>query len=879
MVQVIHPAVVPVLVGPLQVLLAILPGLVLALGSLLLAMLKPSAMRKALALAWRLKAPLVGVALLVAGGCYCVRALMPVGRSVSAKEAARSEWTMFRGGPQRCGAVPGAASVNEPGLVWAATPAGEAFYASPAVLGNRLYVTSAQYGVFKDRGAVYCLDADTGRVVWQMEPDGFRATFSSPAISADGRYLVCGEGLHLTDNARVFCLDISDETLKARGEPRLAWSHRTKSHVESSPAVVGGRVYIGAGNDGYYCFDLAGDGSGGARVLWHKPGAAYPDAESPPLVHAGRVYVGLGLRGNAVACLDTETGDEIWRAETPYPVFGSCTLMEEPEAGGPRLYFGMGVGDFVNTAEAFAEKELAKLRAEGASPAELEAARARYRPAGEVWCLDAESGRRLWRRAVDRAVLGAVAAAGDRLFCGSRDGHVYALRRSDGEIVARFNAREPVIASPACTETHVFAVTTGGRLFALDRETLEARWSMPFGAGGRALSSPCAARGHVYVGSEKAGLLCLGRAGETGPGPRWEGYLADSRHSGAVGRPSLPARGSRLCQFPAAGAGGQPSPATVTAPPALLAGHLYVALDGGGGGPRLVALPEGEKRAFGEPVWRYEAPNAVSLSPAADSANVYVVDGAKGDPGRRLHGLDRATGAVRWTHAVAAEASGAFGLRGESIYVMDRPGRLSRLTTGGQPLWRREIGESPWAPDVRGAIVVAATRAPVGLVALDCDSGAVLWQVAPAPQSAPVVHKQTVLVSTAGGMEARSLVDGSVRWRTDGGAGASALVLSAGTLACTAGDGTVTLLSPDTGEVRRTLGGAVAGLPPLVADDMLIYARPEALMMARPDRPDEPAEWMDTSWLGKLTTPMAAAGPYLYFGMNGRGLVRAGAWE
>ena len=48
-------AVVPILVGPLQVLLAMLPAILLGLGSALLALFKPRTFKLALRILWRLK--------------------------------------------------------------------------------------------------------------------------------------------------------------------------------------------------------------------------------------------------------------------------------------------------------------------------------------------------------------------------------------------------------------------------------------------------------------------------------------------------------------------------------------------------------------------------------------------------------------------------------------------------------------------------------------------------------------------------------------------------------------------------------------------------------------------------------------------------------
>ena len=68
--------------------------------------------------------------------------------------------------------------------------------------------------------------------VWRYAPDNYRATFSSPVVQ--GNFVVCGEGLHQVDDARVTCLNVGS------GERR--WEFRTLSHVESTPAISQGCV-------------------------------------------------------------------------------------------------------------------------------------------------------------------------------------------------------------------------------------------------------------------------------------------------------------------------------------------------------------------------------------------------------------------------------------------------------------------------------------------------------------------------------------------------------------------------------------------------------------------------------------------------------------
>lgn len=510
----------PILVGPLQVLRA-MPGPLLSVA---LALSKISNWNLPLRPAWRLRIPMLLLATLGYASVLDVKGALPSpGDKVPAKTS-QTDWPGFRGGLLRNGVVPGSPSPVQGGVNWAFTAETRTFYSSPAVVGNRVYISSADKGVFSDRGAIYCLDADTGVVVWKSVPPGFRATFSSPAVS--GKYLVCGEGLHETRDGRVVCLDV-------RQQGKLLWEFRTQSHVESSPYISGNRVYVGAGDDGYYCFELDPGPAGKARLVWHAPGANLPDAEASPIAHEGKVYVGLGVDGRALACLSAETGEELWRVPTPYPVFTPPTIV------GDKIVFGMGNGNFIETADQAAVKEVEKLRQAGASAAELAKAEQNLRASGEVWCVDlrlAATVRKsagksaaqqpkseeergstavatnavLWRYRLPEVILGAIAADTNRLYFGARDGRLYCLAH-DGKEIGKYKAGDVILTSTALTTTHVYSVTESGRLIALAKGTLQPVWEIALGVQGPFLSSPTVAHGHVYVGTQEDGLLCVGQ--------------------------------------------------------------------------------------------------------------------------------------------------------------------------------------------------------------------------------------------------------------------------------------------------------------------------------------------------------------------------------
>ena len=94
-----------------------------------------------------------------------------------------------------------------------------------------------------------------------------------------------------------------------------------------------GKVYVGAGDDGYYCLSLEPEAPGKPRLIWHLPGEDYPDAETSLAVHNGKVYAGLGFGGKALCVLDAGSGKELKRVPLKYPAFSPPTISEGKDVG------------------------------------------------------------------------------------------------------------------------------------------------------------------------------------------------------------------------------------------------------------------------------------------------------------------------------------------------------------------------------------------------------------------------------------------------------------------------------------------------------------------------------------------------------------------
>lgn len=418
--------------------------------------------------------------------------------------------TILGGGPLRNGYAGGGSPIGLK-LAWefpaAGSPAAEElgtalFCGSPTVVDGAVYGGSCLYDAMGNYGTLFCLEAATGKPRWTTatfrnaagEETPFKGFFSTPAISADGKYLVVGQGLHFDENCELVCLTTSTG--------RVHWLLPTPLHIEGSPAIAGDLVVAGAGAiergpdhevQGHAGLVVAARISTGEK-LWEY---ALPDPESSPVIDRGMVYIGSGFHGHAVCALRTESDEALaqqkqdrllWRTVTPYPATGAVTVTDD------LVLIGIGNGDYVFT-----------------DP----------QPAGAVWALDKATGQVRWSVKLPDGVLGRIAVHGTRAIVPVRNGEIVALdlaaKTDETRILwrQRISGERAVLAGPAFTGTHVYAVSQDGWLGVLDArdgrllERVALNATARPGDQGLSVSSPTIADGRVFVGSETGGLRCF----------------------------------------------------------------------------------------------------------------------------------------------------------------------------------------------------------------------------------------------------------------------------------------------------------------------------------------------------------------------------------
>jgi outer membrane protein assembly factor BamB len=467
----IVPGVIPVLLGPLQALMMVLPPILVGLVLVARLLVSPLTWKMAGIRLWeairtrplQTSVKLAGLAVAIAFAWWL---LGPVEAPLadSGGIVGADSWPGFQGGPTRCGKSNPSSGDLVPGgrLRWKFRDAlileRKPFASSPAVAESRVVIGSDNY-------KLYCLDLETGAFRWAFEAR--YPIFSSPAIW-NGRVYV-GEGLHEHADCKFYCLDLTSGT--------VVWTIQTKSHTEASPTIVDGKVYFGAGDDGVYCADAAtGD------VLWQFPDA---HVDCCPLVVEDRVYFGSGYGSQGVFCLEARNGQPVWRKELPAPVWGAPSFCDG------KLYVGVGNGNF-NESDA--------------------------NPYGEVRCLDPKDESDIWRFTdVKDAVLTSIAVSDNRAVFGSRDGGCYALDATTGERVWRAECGAPILSSPAIVGDRVLFGADDGLLHCLNLSDGQEIWSynttedMLFVLENpRIQSSPAVVGEKVLFGACNGNVYCLG---------------------------------------------------------------------------------------------------------------------------------------------------------------------------------------------------------------------------------------------------------------------------------------------------------------------------------------------------------------------------------
>jgi len=324
---------------------------------------------------------------------------------------------------------------------------------------------------------------DARNLIWNYTTGG--TVDSSPAV-VDGKVYVGS-----WDN-NVYCLNASDG--------KVIWSYPTDYMVSSSPAVVDGKIYIGSYDDNVYCLN-AQNGS----LIWKYTTGG--NVESSPAVVDGKVYVGSW--DNNVYCLNASDGLLIWS----YPT-NDWVQSSSPAVVDGKVYIGSS-DDNVYCLNASDGLLIWKYDTHGgwvfSSPAVADDRV--YVGSGyndkKIYCLNASDGSVVWEYATGSSVSSSPVIFDGKIYIGSFDYNVYCLNASDGLFIWKYVTGGRVSSSPAVADGKVYV---GGNddqtVYCLNAQNGSLIWKYVTGSCVR--SSPAIADGKVYIGSVDKKVYCFG---------------------------------------------------------------------------------------------------------------------------------------------------------------------------------------------------------------------------------------------------------------------------------------------------------------------------------------------------------------------------------
>ncbi len=485
-------AVVPIFVNAGA---ALLPAIVAGLTSLLAALASPRAL-------WTLcrrrpgsvLATLAAIALLIASIRWATAAKTP--------DPAKTDWAAVAREILRQQAATQTASQHILRQLWHHDLDGGIPLSTPRIVAGKVIAPVTIMDLASKYGVIWALDLETGKPLWkaaEISPgQDFKAFFSSPAVTADNRRIIIGEGLHEDADCRLHCIDLDTG--------KTLWSIATPLHIESSPAILTrqGRetAVVGVGaiegpdrqatGDGpwHAGYVLAVDIATGQELWRHK----ITDPESSPAVDpSGNIYIGSGVNGSAVVALRPDADDALtaagtprilWRRTTDYPATGNVTL------SGNLVLIGAGNGDYV-----FSDPH----------------------PAGQVLALDKIPGNVHWKTPLPDSVLGSLTVIADKVLAGCRNGEIFALALSDGHILwhAKVSATSAAVLGGVSTKSsHVFALASDGTLAVIDLDTGAVTERLLLADEGKtsqnlSLAIPVVTQNKLIVGTETGGIRCF----------------------------------------------------------------------------------------------------------------------------------------------------------------------------------------------------------------------------------------------------------------------------------------------------------------------------------------------------------------------------------
>jgi outer membrane protein assembly factor BamB len=339
-------------------------------------------------------------------------------------------------------------------VVWKAPVRGKG-HASPTVVGNRIYLATADHAT--DEQLVICYDRATGKQVWEtvvhrgnLETKGHRnSSQASSSVAWDGQRLYIN---FVNDKA------VHTTALDAAG--KILWQRRVDEFVMhqgfgSSPVVHGSVVLVTADHRGGGAVAALDARTG--EIKWQHERPKIANYASPAVIKAAGKTQVVVAGCNLISSYDPDSGKKLWEIEgsTEETVVTAVT-------DGSRIFVGGG----------YPKNHTVAIEADGSGRMAWQNGNRQYVPsmlvrdghlyavldAGQAVCMKSDTGEEVWREKIDRDFYGSPVMLGNRIYITSMGGvtSVFEATPQGGRLLAQNRLGDESFSTPSICGNRIY---------------------------------------------------------------------------------------------------------------------------------------------------------------------------------------------------------------------------------------------------------------------------------------------------------------------------------------------------------------------------------------------------------------------------------------
>lgn len=308
----------------------------------------------------------------------------------------------------------------------------EPHYFDPVIHNGIVYVS-----VYSRGGAMYAVDASTGKVGWHVTTG---SAFTTPTIVGNILFAAAGNNLRALD-------------LASRKE---LWRYETGGMIspEQYPVAVAGTVYLGSSDGKLVALDAATGNKKWTFDTGHKTSWS-------PLVFDGSTLLAVEGKGT-IHALQVDPLKELWTYKGP----GNAWW---PVLAGDRLYFvdGDGYINAINTGDGKPAPEF-EVKNRTQAPIAVNAGKLIHAgwDTGSIFAVDAKTGARIWKFDLQLPCW-APAVAGTSVYVTCGDGKLYGIDEATGKKLWSVRTGHNIMSAPVIADGAIYFIADDGRVHAI----------------------------------------------------------------------------------------------------------------------------------------------------------------------------------------------------------------------------------------------------------------------------------------------------------------------------------------------------------------------------------------------------------------------------